>query len=177
MTIKYAVVNPDNSIVEFRYFEAPPVANTENMAKPRLLPVRLVDVTFDAVSEVHVGPAYEVFTAEVVETWTKRPKDATEIEAMRAAKINEVHFQADIHLDISVQHQTKSLSILVDLLYRHTDVASWPLNQQEKSAKHLAKLDEVESVGDVEDAKVVEVEALPADPHAIAAYDATAGWP
>lgn len=176
--LKYAVVNPDNSIVEFRFFEAAPQgSNTDNMAKPRLLPVRLVDVAFDPVGEIHVGPAYEVFPTEVVETWTKRPKDTTEIEAMRQAKIGEVHFQADVHLDISVQHQTKSLSILIDLLYRHTDVASWPPNQQEKSAKHLAQLDEVEAVGDTEDAKVAEVEALPADPHAIAAYDATAGWP
>jgi hypothetical protein len=171
---KYALVGTDDVIIEFREYEVPPDAVTDSDTKPRLLPVVLQSPAYDPVSEVNEGPVYTVRPADVLEAWTKRPKNADEIEMMRQSKIGEVHREADKRQP-TIQQQIRSLSRLVDLLYRHTDTSTWPAAQQQSVAEHTAKLDSINEIKSIEETKVAQVEAL-ATPQEIAAYDATAGW-
>lgn len=172
---KYALVNPANEIIEFRDYAEPPIAVTESATKPRLLPVILQDVTFDTITEVREGPTFTVSATQVTEAYTKRTKTPAEIEAMRAAKISIINFEADRHLILTMQQQIRSLTRLLNLLFRHTDVTGWPQAQQDAVTTHLARLDTIDAVRAIEDIKVAEVNAL-TTPQQIAAYDAAAGW-
>jgi hypothetical protein len=173
---KYALVSPDDVIVEFREYATPPNAVTDSEIKNRLIPVALQDVVYDPITEVRVGPTYVVQPAQVLETYVKRVKNSTEIEGMRTDKVNEVHKQAELHLEINMMQQIRSLSRLVNLLYRHTDTSSWPQAQRDAVVRHQATLDEIDDVRAREETKVNEVNALPANPTTIYNYDATAGW-
>jgi hypothetical protein len=175
---KYALVSPANAIIEFRDYAAAPNAVTSSAIKPRLLPVTLIDVTFDPVSEVRVGPTYAVRANDVTENYTKRAKNAGEIASMKAAKIAAVHFIGEQKLAASVTlaQQVQALTRLVQLLYAHTDTSAWTAGERTLVTVMLNRLANLRDVRAVEDAKVNEVTAL-STPAEIAAYDATAGWP
>lgn len=173
---KYALVSPDDVIIEFREYATPPNAVTDSDTKPRVIPVVLQDVTFDPITETRVGPVYVVQQPQVLETYAKRAKNSAEIEGMRADKVEEVHVQAELHLDANIPNQIRSLSRLVNLLYRHTDTTGWPQAQRDAVVRHQATLDEIDDIRAREEAKVTEIEALPADPTTIYNYDATTGW-
>lgn len=175
---KYALVTPQNAIIEFRHYDTlPDDSVTSGTTKNRIIPVVLQDVTYDPITEARDGPVYTVQPAQVLETYSKRPKNSTEIEQMRTDKIDEVHRQAELHLEANVPEQIRSLSRLLNLLYRHTDTTGWPQAQQDAVVRHQATLDEIDDIRAREETKVNEVTALPADPTAIYAYDATTGWP
>lgn len=175
---KYALVDTDDTILEFRDYAEPPVAVTSSDIKPRLLPVELDDVVFDPVSEVREGPTYIVEAARVVERYTKRLKNAQEIADMKAAKLAAVNAEADVRLALvalTPQQQIRALSRLVNLLYRHTDITSWPAAQQTAVTTNQAKLDSIDGVRAKEETKLAEVNALTTAAQ-IAAYDVTTGW-
>ena len=176
---KYALVSPADAIIEFRDYATPPNAVTQSATKPRLLPVTLVDVTFDPVSEVRLGPVYTVNgNIDVKETYTKRVKTAAEITAMKNGKIGLVHLTGDQKLFAmwTLAQQVQALTRLVQLLYVHTDTTAWPAGERVLIAALANRLSSIQNVRGVEDTKVTEVTALTTAAQ-IAAYDENAGWP
>lgn len=174
---KYAVVSPADAILEFRNYDSPPNAVTQSATKPRLLPVVLSDVVFDPVSEVRLGPTYTVGASQVTEAYTKRAKNATEIAAMRAAKVALVHFTGDSKLNAltTMAQQIQALGVLVRLLYLHTDTSTWPIAQQNLVTALTGRLVNIQNIRQTEDTKVSEVQAL-TTPAQIDAYDVNMGW-
>lgn len=82
---RHALVK-DGAILEYR--DATPNVDqaTLHPAKPRLLPVVVERPDHDPETQVLTGPTYVVETARVVERYTARAKNETEIAAMIATK-------------------------------------------------------------------------------------------
>jgi hypothetical protein len=178
MTTLYALVSPQDAILEYR--DDAPVGDQSLLSpnKPRQIPiVEDGDVAFDPVTEVREGPVATIEQTRVRWTYSKRVKNAAEIAAMRAAKAAAVRAEGTrrLNLLVTMSQQVQALTRLVQLLYLHTDRSGWPAGQQTLATAMLARLQSIQDIRQIEDAKAAEVEVL-TDPAAIHAYDETAGW-
>lgn len=72
--------------------------------KPRILPVETESDPFDPVTQVQEGPTYEFEEGRVVERFTSRAKNETEIAAMVAAKDAEIEAEFNRLYNLPIVH-------------------------------------------------------------------------
>jgi hypothetical protein len=174
---KYALVAPDNTIIEFRNYDSPPNAVTESTIKPRLMPVVLQDVVFDTISEVKVGPVYTVLATQVNETYTKRAKTQGEIDIMKEAKIRELQAETFRRADIVMPEQEQRLYACLgtDMVRTNGLYANWPAAAKTvHDALHTRWLN-ARAVFQIGYDKLQEIRALTTAAQ-IASYDVMVGW-
>jgi hypothetical protein len=174
---EYALIKA-GAIAEFRQIvDGSNIVVGVHATKPYLLPVVVVDPAFNAVTQVREGPVHTIEATRVLRTFTVRAKTQAEVDAMKVAKVDAVRFEGNRRMNLLVlmSKQIQALTVLVRLLYLHTDTSTWPAGQQTIVTALMARLLEVQSLRQREDDKVAEVQAL-TTPVQIAAYDVAAGW-
>lgn len=94
------------------YRDFAPIGDQSKLAagKPRQLPVVEVNSKYDPITQVCEGPVVTVEAMRVVWTYTVRAKNADELDAMRAAKFDEIEqqFQDRVQAPITFEVGGKS---------------------------------------------------------------------
>jgi hypothetical protein len=140
------------------------------------LPEIVVMPQFDPATEVRTGPEQQITDTAVLQVYTVRAKEQSEVAQMRAGKVAAVKAEAGRRILVIMPEwkQRNFLALGQEMITDHgPDRTQWPQDMQTLYTAVRAEWEQIKAIR----ARSDQLEAtIPTDAAGIAAFDPLAGW-